>query len=111
MPSLAKLVNDLYTISNIGQQFCSKVSLTSISSLPHSSTRALPHFALSRTSDYAIFFPLVRDVVVEEGAPAMGAKGLCIPFDQPGEITPDTLCVYPDCGKPATCYCLFGRSY
>ena len=49
--------------------------------------------------------------MVEEGAPAMGAKGLCIPFSQPGEITPDTLCVYPDCGKAATCYTLFGRSY
>ncbi|XP_028392901.1 bifunctional glutamate/proline--tRNA ligase-like [Dendronephthya gigantea] len=52
-----------------------------------------------------------RDVVVEEGAPAMGAKGLCIPFKQPGEITPDTLCVHPDCGQPAKFYTLFGRSY
>jgi bifunctional glutamyl/prolyl-tRNA synthetase len=57
------------------------------------------------------YFSLPRDVVVEEGAPAMGAKGLCIPFDQPGEITPDILCVHPDCGKAARYFTLFGRSY
>ncbi|KAH3856985.1 hypothetical protein DPMN_099582 [Dreissena polymorpha] len=52
-----------------------------------------------------------RDVVVEEGAPAMGAKGLCIPFQQPRELAPGTKCIHPDCGKPAQYYTLFGRSY
>lgn len=40
----------------------------------------------------------------------MGAKSLCIPFEQPMEITADTKCVYP-CGQAAKFYTLFGRSY
>jgi len=52
-----------------------------------------------------------RDVAEEEGAPAMGAKGLCIPFNQPKEIEETTKCICPGCpGKPKY-YTLFGRSY
>ena len=52
-----------------------------------------------------------RDVVAEEGAPAMGAKGLCIPFKQPKEITADMKCIRSGCtGKPKY-FTLFGRSY
>ncbi|GAB1609594.1 bifunctional glutamate/proline--tRNA ligase-like [Argonauta hians] len=52
-----------------------------------------------------------RDVVVEEGAPAMGAKGLCIPFQQPAELKPGTPCIHPDCNNKAKYFTLFGRSY
>ena len=52
-----------------------------------------------------------RDEVVEPGAPAMGAKALCIPFDPPRPLTPGTLCVRPGCGAVAKSYTLFGRSY
>ncbi|KAL3874337.1 hypothetical protein ACJMK2_037366 [Sinanodonta woodiana] len=52
-----------------------------------------------------------RDVVVEEGAPAMGAKGLCIPFQQPRELKADSKCIHPDCNKKPQFYTLFGRSY
>ncbi|KAL4237700.1 hypothetical protein ACF0H5_002415 [Mactra antiquata] len=52
-----------------------------------------------------------RDVVVEEGAPAMGAKGLCIPFKQPEELKSGTKCIHPKCGKDAKYFTLFGRSY
>ncbi|XP_021340016.1 bifunctional glutamate/proline--tRNA ligase-like, partial [Mizuhopecten yessoensis] len=52
-----------------------------------------------------------RDAVVEEGAPAMGAKGLCIPFKQPKELVKGTKCIMPCCGKDAKYYTLFGRSY
>ena len=52
-----------------------------------------------------------RDVVVEEGAPAMGAKGLCIPFKQPQQLKKGTKCIHPDCKKEAQFYTLFGRSY
>ena len=51
------------------------------------------------------------NVVVEEGAPAMGAKSLCIPFEQPKLITKDTKCIKPNCCKPPAFYTLFGRSY
>jgi prolyl-tRNA synthetase len=45
----------------------------------------------------------------DELAPSMGAKTLCIPFEQPKSITADTRCIY--CQKPAKSYTLFGRSY
>jgi len=41
-------------------------------------------------------------------AEAMGAKSLCIPFEQP-ELPEGTLCFAS--GKPAKNWCLFGRSY
>ena len=41
-------------------------------------------------------------------ADAMGAKTLCIPFDQP-ELPPGTLCFAS--GKPAKNWALWGRSY
>lgn len=52
-----------------------------------------------------------RDAVVEEGAPAMGAKGLCIPFKQPAEIKPTDKCICPGCDKKPQYFTLFGRSY
>jgi len=45
---------------------------------------------------------------VDEKAPSMGAKCLCIPFDQP-PLTPETKCILS--GKPAEFWALFGRSY
>jgi len=52
-----------------------------------------------------------RDAVVEEGAPAMGAKGLCIPFKPPKELSKDQKCCHPDCSNKPKYYTLFGRSY
>ncbi|KAL1920861.1 uncharacterized protein VTP21DRAFT_11496 [Calcarisporiella thermophila] len=49
---------------------------------------------------------------VDEKAPAMGAKSLCIPFEQPKEnpLQPGvTKCI--KCGQDAQAYTLFGRSY
>ena len=54
---------------------------------------------------------ICRDVIAEEGAPAMGAKGLCIPFEQPAEIKPTDKCIAPDCTNKPNFYTLFGRSY
>ena len=50
------------------------------------------------------------EVTEDDKAPAMGAKSLCIPFDQPADATSET-CICPDCSKPAMAYTLFGRSY
>ncbi|KAL1998998.1 hypothetical protein VTN02DRAFT_5221 [Thermoascus thermophilus] len=45
-------------------------------------------------------------------APSMGAKSLCIPFDQPEGIEPGvTKCTNPNCTRPAEKWCMFGRSY
>ncbi|PAA53325.1 hypothetical protein BOX15_Mlig003030g1, partial [Macrostomum lignano] len=52
-----------------------------------------------------------RNAIVEEGVPSMGAKSLCIPFNQPDEIGPDTKCVHSHCGRKPQFYTLFGRSY
>ncbi|ESO04653.1 hypothetical protein HELRODRAFT_78758, partial [Helobdella robusta] len=48
---------------------------------------------------------------VEEGAPAMGAKGLCIPFDQVIPIKDGDHCIAPDCKNKPKFYTLFGKSY
>ncbi|XP_065535928.1 bifunctional glutamate/proline--tRNA ligase isoform X4 [Lathamus discolor] len=50
-----------------------------------------------------------RDQDLEPGAPSMGAKSLCIPFQPIRELQSGARCV---CGKnPAKFYTLFGRSY
>jgi bifunctional glutamyl/prolyl-tRNA synthetase len=47
----------------------------------------------------------------DPGAPAMGAKSLCIPFEQPASVVASDKCVHPACDKKPKFYCLFGRSY
>jgi prolyl-tRNA synthetase len=49
-----------------------------------------------------------EDEEVDEKAPSMGAKSLCIPFAQP-ELKQGQKCVR--CDKAAVTYCMFGRSY
>ena len=48
---------------------------------------------------------------VEKGAPAMGAKGLCIPFEQPSPILPSHSCINPGCKQTPKFFTLFGKSY
>lgn len=57
------------------------------------------------------FSSFYSGAIVEEGAPAMGAKGLCIPFEQPEKLAENQLCCHPDCKKKAKYFTLFGRSY
>ena len=55
-----------------------------------------------------------NDVPEDSRAPSMGAKSLCIPFDQEQEeglIPRQTNCINPKCGKMAQKWVLFGRSY
>jgi len=52
-----------------------------------------------------------RDEDAEPGAPSMGAKSLCIPFDQPAQITSADACIHPACQNKPKFYTLFGRSY
>lgn len=49
------------------------------------------------------------DSPVDERAPSMGAKSLCIPFEQPSEGVTNLKCI--QCGKDARVWGLFGRSY
>lgn len=50
-------------------------------------------------------------VAEDKQAPAMGAKSLCIPFEQPEGIDGETKCINPDCQNKAKSWILFGRSY
>lgn len=52
-----------------------------------------------------------EDSEAEPGAPAMGAKSLCIPFDQPATISSADKCIHPKCVDNPKFFCLFGRSY
>ncbi|VDP07407.1 unnamed protein product [Soboliphyme baturini] len=52
-----------------------------------------------------------REEPSEPGAPAMGAKTLCIPFEQPQIPSVGCKCIYPHCTRSAVHYALFGRSY
>ena len=48
----------------------------------------------------------------DAAAPSMGAKSLCIPFEQPeGIVKGETKCLNPNCKSLAQEWCLFGRSY
>lgn len=47
----------------------------------------------------------------EVGALAMGAKSLCIPFDQPKSLEANAKCIHPKCTLKPMAYTLFGRSY
>ena len=51
------------------------------------------------------------DSELNPGAPSMGAKSLCIPFNQPATVTAATACVRPGCKETAKFYTMFGRSY
>lgn len=52
-----------------------------------------------------------REEPSEPGAPAMGAKSLCIPFRQPKDLQSSTKCIHPKCNQKPKNYTLFGRSY
>ncbi len=52
------------------------------------------------------------NVEVEPGAPSMGAKSLCCPFQQPKKIEKGKQkCVLEGCDRAPTIYTMFGRSY
>jgi len=51
------------------------------------------------------------DIEVEPGAPSMGAKSLCIPFDQPKPLAKGAKCVFTSCKNKPMKYVMFGRSY
>lgn len=51
-----------------------------------------------------------EDMVGELGTLSMGAKSLCIPFEQPLLADKQT-CIHPNCQNKPKFYTLFGRSY
>lgn len=61
--------------------------------------------------DLILFFLSRDDSEAEAGAPSMGAKSLCIPFEQPAKIEASDKCINPSCTAKPQNYTLFGRSY
>ncbi|XP_050061936.1 bifunctional glutamate/proline--tRNA ligase [Aphis gossypii] len=54
------------------------------------------------------------DGTAEVGASTMGAKSLCVPFEQPKgdeQLKSNDQCIHPECGLTAGSFTLFGRSY
>lgn len=51
------------------------------------------------------------DLAEDARAPSMGAKSLCIPFEQPEGELAGTKCLNPNCSQAAKKWVLFGRSY
>jgi len=52
------------------------------------------------------------DAPEDEKAPSMGAKSLCIPFEQPeGIVRGETKCTNQECGRGAEKWVLFGRKF
>ncbi|CAN9311243.1 unnamed protein product [Alternaria alternata] len=81
---------------------------TTVSNLPTGMTRSHPERQERRSCSHCEGDKCEDEVK----APAMGAKSLCIPFDQPEGIEPGkTKCINPDCQTPAKQWILFGRSY
>merc|ERR1712013_797800 len=52
-----------------------------------------------------------KDSDLEPNAPSMGAKSLCIPFNQPAQVEDCTKCIKPGCSRKPLFYTMFGRSY
>ncbi len=52
------------------------------------------------------------DMPEDEKAPSMGAKSLCVPFEQPeGLVMGETTCTNPNCKRMAEKWCLFGSKF
>lgn len=70
----------------------------------------LAPFCCEEECEDAIKKDSAREEDAEPGAPSMGAKSLCIPFEQPGEVS-GLSCIHPSCKARPLNFTLFGRSY
>lgn len=87
-----------------------------VPSLNAKNVNLIPHCLMEKCEDRVKDLSARRDdkddTPQDEKAPSMGAKSLCIPFDQPeGGLADGTECLNPDCSQIAKAWCLFGRSY
>ncbi|CAH8864561.1 unnamed protein product [Trichobilharzia szidati] len=107
--ALDSLSNHVIAVNNMNE-LCTALDKKSL---------ALAPFCCDRDCEEVIRHESARNVIVEPGAPAMGAKSLCIPFAC--EFNPKLTCGTPPSGTPcfnsshcsrkAESYTLFGRSY
>ena len=87
-----------------------------VPSLNSKNVNLIPHCLTEKCEDKVKELSARRDddddTPQDEKAPSMGAKSLCIPFEQPEEgLSEGTKCLNPECSNKAEKWCLFGRSY
>ena len=116
---LQRIQRDLYDRANQKYKDHTK-KITSwddfVPSLNAKNVNLIPHCLTEKCEDNIKELSARRDesddTPQDEKAPSMGAKSLCIPFEQPEEgIRDGTNCLNPECGNKAVKWCLFGRSY
>lgn len=76
----------------------------------------IPHCLTEECEDQIKELSARKDVGADDApedakAPSMGAKSLCIPFEQPTGITDETKCTNPKCSNKAEKWCLFGSKF
>lgn len=115
---LEKIQSDLYNRAN--EQFQKHtIQVTSwkdfVPALNNKNVVLIPHCLTEGCEDQIKDLCARKDVgddtPEDAKAPSMGAKSLCIPFDQPEGISKETKCVNPKCERLAEQWCLFGRKY
>ena len=120
VPKLLEIIQkDLYDRANKKYKEHTK-KITSwdefVPSLNAKNVNLIPHCLTEKCEDMVKNLSAKKDtdddVPQDEKAPSMGAKSLCIPFEQPEEgLAKGTKCLNPECEHEAVKWCLFGRSY
>ncbi|GFU46023.1 hypothetical protein NPIL_628681 [Nephila pilipes] len=99
-----KEMDEHLAVSYDWSEFCSKLDQKFIIMAPYCGEIECEELIKKESAKSA-------DEMLEPGAPSMGAKSLCIPFQQPAQIQSDTKCINPSCTKKPKNFTLFGRSY
>ena len=110
--------SNLYTVAK--ETYCSRMKRITqwedfVPTLDERNVCIIPH-CLGEKCENAIKEMSVRketaSVITDVRAPSMGAKSLCIPFDQyEGIVLGETRCTNPKCEENAQKWVMFGRSY
>ncbi|CAG0920425.1 unnamed protein product [Notodromas monacha] len=109
----AKSEMDSFTlVSDSWEEFCNKLNEKYMIMAPFCGDGDCEDLIKKESARYEVPLPnKLVDEIADAGAPAMGAKSLCIPFEQPKQIADGMKCVHPKCTKKPIAYTLFGRSY
>ncbi|KAJ5246478.1 prolyl-tRNA synthetase [Penicillium chermesinum] len=120
VPALLETIQkDLYNRANAEYTAHRKVITDWESFVPHLNAKnvIVAPFCLVEECEDQIKDMSARKAEEETGqaedakAPSMGAKSLCIPFEQPSQLEQGAKCINPKCSRPAEKWTMFGRSY
>ncbi|VDD83405.1 unnamed protein product [Mesocestoides corti] len=121
MPALLDEIHSIMLTRAVEEQVSHIVSAEDMEGLTRALDKkclVLAPFCGEPACEDAVRTESAQNVVVTPGAPSMGAKSLCVPFDnelvglKTGCVDANCRCIrHPLCTRPATFYTLFGRSY